>query len=168
MIKKLSYISKINKNKKEMVNLFKEPMKNLKINFIKEENNIKYTEYYFNGSEYNLKSIEFSDISFNKFKITWKVEDFLKLNLNNQNKNVIFRVEMRKENKNKNELFKVVYEGKEFNCSIYNLEPETTYEIKINIIFDNIIIDESDLQKISTKAIDSLILKEIDMSLEKS
>lgn len=160
MIKKLSYISKINKNKKEMVNLFKEPMKNLKINFIKEENNIKYTEYYFNGSEYNLKSIEFSDISFNKFKITWKVEDFLKLNLNNQNKNVIFRVEMRKENKNKNELFKVVYEGKESNCSIYNLEPETTYEIKINIIIENIIIDESILKKISTKAIDSLILKE--------
>ena len=160
MIKKLSYISKINKNKKEMVNLFKEPMKNLKINFIKEEDNIKYTEYYFNGSEYHLKNIEFSDISFNKFKISWKAENEIKLNLNNRDKNLIFRVEMRKENNNKNDLFKIVYEGKESNCSIYNLEPETTYEIKINIIYDNIIIDESDIKKISTKEIDSLILKE--------
>ena len=160
MIKKLSYISKINKNKKEMIKLFKEPMKNLKINFNEKENNINYTEYYFNGSEYNIKDIEFSDISFNKFKISWKVENLIKLNLNMQNKALIFRVGIRKENNNNNELFNIVYEGKESNCSINNLEPKSTYEAKINIIYDKIIINESDIKKITTKEIDSVILNE--------
>ena len=49
MIKVLSYVSKINKTKKEMNKLFDEQMINLKINFIEEENNIKYEEYIFNG-----------------------------------------------------------------------------------------------------------------------
>ena len=40
MIRSLSYISKINKNKKEMKALLGEKMKNLKIEYIKEENNI--------------------------------------------------------------------------------------------------------------------------------
>ena len=159
MIKKLSYISKINKNKKEMEKMFKEQLKNLKIVFIKEDNNIKYTEYYFNGSEYNIKNIEFSDISFNKFKITWKMENLDKLNVNMPNKNLIFQVELKKE-KDKEDPFKTVYEGKESNCTLYNLDPETTYIIKIITIYNNIIIDESNTKKIKTKDIDSIILKE--------
>ena len=47
IIKNLTYISKINKNKIEMNKITKIIMKNLKINFI--ENNIKYEEYFFNG-----------------------------------------------------------------------------------------------------------------------
>ena len=49
IIQNLTYISKINKNKKEMDKITKTLMKNLKINFI--EDNIKYEEYFFNGFE---------------------------------------------------------------------------------------------------------------------
>ena len=41
MIKTLSYISKINKNENEMIKIFQELMKNIKINFIEEESTIK-------------------------------------------------------------------------------------------------------------------------------
>ena len=74
MIQVLSYVSTINKNKREMEYLLKEKIRNLKIEFIKEENNIKYTQYYFNGLQYNIKNIEFYDITFDKFKIKWQVE----------------------------------------------------------------------------------------------
>ena len=47
IIKNLTYISKINKNMKEMDKITKILMKNLKINFI--EDNIKYEEYFFHG-----------------------------------------------------------------------------------------------------------------------
>ena len=50
-LKTLTYISKINKNKKEMKILIQTLMKNLKIRFIEEENTIKYEEYFFNGLE---------------------------------------------------------------------------------------------------------------------
>ena len=51
IIKTLSYISKINKNKKEIKKLYKELMRNIKFNFKDENNkcNIVYDEYYFNG-----------------------------------------------------------------------------------------------------------------------
>ena len=42
MIKILSYVSKINKNQKEIKTVFQELMKNLKISFIEEESLIKY------------------------------------------------------------------------------------------------------------------------------
>ena len=47
MIKKLNYISNINKNQKEINIIFQQLMKNLNISF--NDNNIKYEEYYFNG-----------------------------------------------------------------------------------------------------------------------
>ena len=47
MIKKLNYVSNINKNKKEINIIFLQLMKNLNISF--NDNNIKYEEYYFNG-----------------------------------------------------------------------------------------------------------------------
>jgi len=45
MLKILTYISKINKNEKEMKKLNDTCMKNIKINFEEEENKIKYEEY---------------------------------------------------------------------------------------------------------------------------
>ena len=53
MLKTLSYISKISKNKKEIQILLQKLMKNLKINFIEEECTIKYEEYFFNGIDFN-------------------------------------------------------------------------------------------------------------------
>ena len=69
LLKYLTYISKINKIKKEMIKFSQILMKNLKLNFI--EDNIKYEEYYFNGLS-SPKDIEFSDISYNNFKVSWK------------------------------------------------------------------------------------------------
>ena len=43
MIKKLNYISKINKNQKEINLIFQQLLKNLNISF--NENSIKYEEY---------------------------------------------------------------------------------------------------------------------------
>ena len=45
----LSYVSKIAKNKKGTKKLFNELIKNIKIDFNKEEKKMKFTEYYFNG-----------------------------------------------------------------------------------------------------------------------
>ena len=52
ILKTLSYISKISKNKKEIQILLQSSMKNLKINFIEEQNTIKYEEYFFNGNDF--------------------------------------------------------------------------------------------------------------------
>ena len=49
IIKNLSYISKINKNKNEIYTLLNSLMKNLDINFNEKEENIVYNEYFFNG-----------------------------------------------------------------------------------------------------------------------
>ena len=49
IIKNLTYISKINKNKKEINYLFQVLMRNLNISFNEEKSEINYEEYYFNG-----------------------------------------------------------------------------------------------------------------------
>ena len=67
MIKILSYISKINKNNKESRKLFQELMRNLNLEFIEKETNIKYTDYYFNGIP-SPKNIEINDIQPTKKK----------------------------------------------------------------------------------------------------
>ena len=149
MIKILSYVSKINKSKKDMKKLSLELMKNLKLSFIEEECNIKYEEYYFNGLV-PPKEIEFKDILSSSFKLSWKIDD----NLLNINKNqIIFKVEIKKENEN----FKKVYEGNEMNCLIENLNKNTNYEIRICLIYNNIISNWSEIKKIKT-TIDSIIL----------
>ena len=61
MIKILAYISKINKNDKEMNAFFNTLMRNIKISFEEKENRIKYNEYFFNGFPFP-KEIEFKDI----------------------------------------------------------------------------------------------------------
>ena len=70
MLKILTYISKINKNEKEMKKLYGTHMRNIKISFEEEEENkIKYEEYFFNEIP-SPKDIEFNDININSFKVT--------------------------------------------------------------------------------------------------
>jgi len=47
MIKILTYISKINKNDKEIKKLNDTCMRNIKISFEEKENKVKYEEYFF-------------------------------------------------------------------------------------------------------------------------
>ena len=155
MIKTLSYISKINKNKKEMRKLFGQLMKNLKISFIEKESTIKYEEYYFNGLPIP-NNIEFKVIETNSFKVSWKIDDS---NILNVDKNELkYKIEIKKENKNED--FIQVYEGKENNFIINKLEKNTNYEIKICSIFRDIISEWSEIKKVKTGDIDSTILNE--------
>ena len=129
IIKKLNYISKINKNQKEIDIIFQQLMKNLNISF--NDNNIKYEEYYFNGIP-TPKDIEFSDIKANSFKISWKIDDINIIDVDN--KKIKYIIEIRKENGE----FKLVYEGVENNYLINNLDSDTIYEIRIYTLYNNI------------------------------
>jgi len=105
MIKILSYVSKINKNKRNNKKLFNELMKNIKIKY--EEDKIKYEEYYFNGIS-KPKNIQFKDITSSSLNISWNIDNII------NNEEIKYRIEMRKEN----EEFKEIYKGNNNNCSI--------------------------------------------------
>ena len=155
MIKTLSYVSKINKNQKEMKDLFQELMKNLKITFIEDQNTIKYEEYYFNGIPIP-KDIEFKEIESTSFKVCWKIDDIITKNFD---KNELkYRIEIRKENSND----KYIQYNSENNTNylINNLEKMTNYEVRICSIYKDVIGNWTKLFKIKTSNIDSFILNE--------
>ena len=70
MLKILTYISKINKNDKEIIKLFDTCMRNIKISFEEEKTKVKYEEYFFNGIP-SPKDIEFKDIEANSLKVKY-------------------------------------------------------------------------------------------------
>jgi len=155
MIKTLSYVSKINKNQKEMKDLFQELMKNLKITFIEDQNTIKYEEYYFNGIPIP-KDIEFKEIESTSFKVCWKIDDIITKNFD---KNELkYRIEIRKENSND----KYIQYNSENNTNylINNLEKMTNYEVRICSIYKDVTDNWTQLFKIKTSNIDSFILNE--------
>ena len=160
MIRILSYVSKINKNKKEMKNLFKEKMKNLSIKYDEKEQKIIYNEYYFNGFQNIIKSIEFKDVSFDKINIGWKLEDINELDI----KKIKYKVETRKEDID--DKFELKYEGKESTCLINNLDINVSYEVRIGIIYDNIPSNYYEIKKVETKQLNSAILNESNKSKE--
>jgi len=155
MLKILTYVSKINKNEKEMKKLNNTCMRNIKINFDEKENKIKYEEYFFNGIP-SPKDIEFKDIDINSLKVYWKIDD---INILNIDKNKIkFKIEIRKDNTDDN--FNKIYEGNEMNYLINNLNSNTNYEIRICSIYNDINSIYSEIKKVKTNEFDSLILKE--------
>ena len=107
MIKTLSYVSKINKNEKEMKNIFQELMKNMKVNYIENESIIKYEEYYFNGLPIP-ENVEFKDIGINNFKVSWKINNINLMNIDI--KEIKYKIEIRKEKSNEN--YKEIDAGK--------------------------------------------------------
>ena len=155
MIKRLNYISNINKNQKEMNIIFQQKIKNLNIYY--NDNNIKYEEYYFNGIPIP-KDIQFNDISFDSFKIWWKIEDIINID----NKNIKYQVEMKKEN----EEFIKVCEVNDNNCMINNLEENINYEVRICSTFNNVKSNYSQIYKIKTEFIDSVILNKLEKRKE--
>jgi len=155
MIKILTYVSKINKNEKEIKKLNNTCMRNIKINFEEKENKIKYEEYFFNGIP-TPKNIEFKDIEGNSFKVYWKIDD---INILNIDKNKInFKIEIKKENSDNN--FIKVYEGNDMNYLINNLDSNTNYEIRICSVYNDINSTFSEIKKVKTNEYISLILKE--------
>ena len=149
LLKNLTYVSKLNKNQKEMNKISQILMKNLKLDFI--DDNIKYEEYYFNGLSIP-KDIQISDIKVNSCNISWKIDD---INILNIDKNKIkYKIEIRKEN----EQFNSIYENNNMNYNINKLESNTNYEIRLCTIYNNIISNYSDIIKIRT--FDSILLNE--------
>ena len=151
LLKKLTYVSKLNKTQKEMKKFYETMMKNLKLKF--EKDNIKYEEYYFNGLSVP-KDIKFSEIKLNGFKVSWNMDDINLLNIDKNN--IKYKVEIRKENEN--EQFKSVYEGNETVCTVDKLNFNTSYEIRICAIYNDINSPWSEI--IKTKTQESLILNE--------
>lgn len=137
MIIVLSYVSKINKNKKEFKKVLNESMKNIKIEYDKEKLDIKFIDYYFNISP--PIDIQFTNVYPFSFHLNWKYNE-------NIDKNKIkFRIEIRKSNSN--EEFEQIYEGNENKFVANNLNLETKYEIRICSFYDDIISNWSDIAK---------------------
>ena len=156
MIRILSYISKINTSKKNMKKLDKESLKSIKFSYKRDKSDIKYEEYYFNGMVIP-KNIEFKEVGATNLKIIWNVDD---MKLINMDKNQIkYKVEMRKENCNDN--FKEIYQGNNCNYFVNNLSSNTTYEFRICSFCKDTNGEWSQIHKITTTKIDSLILTEL-------
>ena len=153
MLKILSYVSKMNRFQKDTKKLLSELLRNLKISFIEEESKINYDEYFFNGIQIP-RNIEVFDIKYNSFKLKWSIDDLNILDIDN--KEIKFRVEIKKENSR--DLFKKVYEDKELECLIENLKEGTNYEIRICSIYKDIIGQWSEIKRVKMVDIDSIIL----------
>lgn len=153
MIKILSYISKINKNKKGFISLFQELMYNIKPSFNEKENKIIFDEYYFNGAPIP-NNIEYKDntfIDFNNIELSWKLNDIKNLDKNKFK----FKIELKKENED----FQQIYETDKYEFIINNLKNNTKYEIRICCIYNGVSGSWSEKFEFTTKkAIDSNIL----------
>jgi len=133
-------------------------MRNIKISFEEEKKIINYEEYYFNGIP-SPKDIQFKDIYLDSVNISWKIDN-LKIN-NIDNKEIKYKVEMKRENKNKK--FMKIYEGNNSNCKIENLKNITYYEFRLCSFYNELIGSWTKLYKIQTFDeiyCDSNILKE--------
>ena len=151
IIKIISYVSKINKNKKNINKILVELMRNIKFKYEEDKNNIKYEEYYFNGIPIP-KNIIFKDIYSSSINISWNIDNIPNID----NNKIKYRIEIRKEN----EKFAKVYEGNNNSFTINNLTKNTNYEIRICSLYNNLIGQWSQTHKIKTLELDSTILIE--------
>ncbi len=128
-------------------------MKNVKFFYEEEKNIIKYEEYCFNGIPIP-KDIEIKNLSKSSFNLYWKV-DIIKIN-NINNEQIKFQVEIKKEN---NKFIKI-YEGNKNNFFVNNLEPNTNYEIRMCSFYNDSTSLWSQIKKIKTEYLDSIILSD--------
>ena len=154
----LSYITKINKNKKSMNKLSQETIKGLDFFYKEDENNIQYEEIYVNGiPNIIIDNIKINDITYNSINISWNIDTnnfpFIKKNKNE----VKYKIEMRMESKE----FVEVYNGVNNNCYIDNLSQNTNYEFKICLIYKENISPWTEIQKFKTNNFDSIILNDL-------
>ena len=159
MIKILTYISKINKNKKNLSQFFCEKMKNMKILFNEEQNNIIYEEYYFNFP-INIINIKIDNVSYDYLDVSWEIDE-IKEKFNKDD--LKYFVEIREEKEE--DKFKKIYEGNEMKIfKITKLNVNTNYEIRICTILKGIENTWSEIKKIKTldwkNYCDSKILQE--------
>ena len=157
MIKILSYLSKINKNKKEMENLSQELMRNVNISFEEDKNKIKFEEYFFNRIQIPIpKEIKYKHIKENNIQLNWKIDN---MQLNKINSSQIkYKVEAKKDGPN--DKFSKVYEGKENNCLVENLNDNYYYEFRICCLYNDLIGAWSQIYKVEKQGkIKSTLIK---------
>ena len=154
-IKVLSYISKIDSYKKEANDFLGKKMKNIKINFQEEETKINYQEYIFNWMSIQ-KEIQIKEITSKSAKLILNIDD---TNIIDKVKNECkYKIEIRKESKN--EKFKTIYEGGNKEYLIDKLSHDNTYEVRVCLLYEDIMSSWSEIQKFKTKKIDSIIIAE--------
>ncbi len=153
MMKTLSYVSKINKNQKEMKKLSVSLIKSIKFLYEQNDSSIKFDEFYFNGIPIP-KDIQFKNISYDSLDLMWKIEDMNIIDIKKED--IKYLVEMREENKK----FKKIYEGENSQYSKDNLIPNTNYEFRICCCYKGIQGLWTQIEKVKTKEINSLILKD--------
>ena len=141
IISVLSYVSKINKFNKNNKGLSEGLVMNLNVSFNKKNNNIIYNEYYFNGVQ-TIKNIEINDIKVNNFEVVFDINN----DINFDNKQIKYKIELKKENENNIQ----IYESENNKYIIQNLMPNTTYEIRICSVYNNINDPWSATTKIKT------------------
>jgi len=149
--KTLSFVSKVNKSKKNIDNFLAKFMRNITLNFSPEKNDIIFEEYFFNGIALP-KNIEIKNITSSSASISWTIDEFEKIHffkINNKNY-IQYLIELRKENDNFEKILFLKY--KISNCTIYNLENNTNYEIRIRAYHDqsNFFGEYSSVQKFKT------------------
>ena len=140
IIKNISYVSKMNKTKKQINEFFNLSLNNLKFEYKENQNNIIYEEYCFNTPIPIPKNIEFKDIYATSLNLSWEYEGM------NNVKTINYKVEMRK----KDEDFILVYKGKNKNCTVNNLNLKTDYEFRICSCFSGFHSSWTKIQKITT------------------
>ena len=157
MFRTLSYITKINKNKKSMNKLSQEIIKGLNFVYKEDENNIKIEENYINRIPNTIDNIKINDITYNSINISWNMDTKNCPFIKNNSNEIKYKVEMRMENKN----FVEVYNGINNNCFIDNLSQNTNYEFKICSIYKENITPWTEIKKFKTNNLDSIILKDL-------
>ena len=131
MIKVLSYVAKMNSNKKDSNSMLTKLMKNLDMKFQEEQTNIKYEEYFFNGIQ-SPTNIQINEIKLHSAKVSWEIDD---VNINNFDKNKLkYIIKIR--NKTKGEKFKQIYEGSKKEFLISNLSKNSNYEVGIYSLYE--------------------------------
>ena len=153
IIKKLSYISNVNKHEKDTNLILSELMKSLKFTYSSENKNLKFDEYYFNGLPIPV-NFQINIISGLNVNINWEIENLNMIHIKDKNE-IKFILEMRKENE---ENFNKIYEGNLMKFEIKDLIADKNYEFRVQCLFDNIKSKWSEIKKIKTKNIDSIIL----------
>ena len=135
-----------------MKELFSKLLKNINFIYEEEKNNIKYEEYYFNGML--PKDIKFENISCSGLTISWNIDN-LNLTIFNQ-KLINYKIEIKKEN----EQSVKIYDTNNNKYSINDLTLNTKYEIRICLVYNDLIGEWSEIKKIKTLNKDSNILLE--------
>ena len=89
---------------------------------------------------------------FTNIKLSFKLDDIKILNIDNNK--IKFKVQIRKEN----DKFKLLYEGANKNFNIKGLDDNANYEIRICSFYNDMLSNWTQIYKIKTTFIDSIIL----------